>query len=822
MIRSAHTAVLMVMGLLVSACGGDKATEPEIPPTPTPAALEATGTIPESAAAGTALSGPLRVQLLDEEGVPLSGISITWSVVAGGGSLSESASATGANGEASVSWTLGTVAGENEARATLEGLAPVVFKVLGVPGDPATVELLLGDGMAADSLAVGDIGESLQLGARVLDEHDNEITAPVVAWSTSDTAVAVVDTAGLITARGAGSVRITASAGSASREVVILASQKPAKVEIPRDTLQLYAIGDTLRLFAAVRDRNGVLMPSVRVTWRSLDPQVATINANGLVTAAAEGTTTIEARLDTLSARVPVVVTRAPGAIIVTPDSTNIAEGDTVRLAATVKDRNGAVMPDIFVTWRSLDPQVAAVDETGLVTGAAAGTTTIEAKLDTLSVRIPVVVTGAPASILVIPDSANLVEGDTVRLTATIKDRNGAIIQEIKVTWRSLDPQVATVDTTGLVTAAAGGTITIEAKLDSLIARTPVVVTPAPASIIVTPDSVNLAEGGTVRLDATAEDQNGAVLPGVPVTWTSADTTVATVAPDGLVTAKREGSVQITATSGKTSAPVTITVMGKIAFLQHGMLHVMNEDGSDGKYSGVLARSIAWSPDGATIAYHELALSYSHIFVRYADGSVKQLTTGSSRNESPSWSPDGSKIAFHSNRGDGQYRIHVMDADGGDITLVMDSTQSSDFSPVWSPDGSKLVFSRAQWLYTVNADGTDRKRLSTGNGSELEQAWSPDGSTIAFSGRLGTDTKRRIYLIPADGSAAPRPITDDSADARYPSWSPDGSRIVFQSQRAGAAVPQIYVMSADGTGITHITDGTRRSEIPAWRPRPKP
>jgi uncharacterized protein YjdB len=742
--RHSYFAILTATGLLLSGCGSDKATEPEIPPgsTPVPTALEAVGSVPETGAAGSSLSDSLRVQLLDEKGGPLSGIAIEWNVVSGGGSLSTSTATTGANGEASVSWTLGTTAGENEARATLEGLAPVVFKALGVPGDPATVELLLRDGLAADSLSIGDIGESLQLGARVQDEHDNEIAAPVVSWSTSDTTVAVVDTAGLITARGAGSVRITASAGSASREVVILVLRKPAKVEITPDTLQLYAIGDTLRLSAAVRDRNGVLMPSFRVTWRSLDPEIATIDTNGLVTAEAEGTTTIEARLDTLSAKVPVVVTRAPGSISVAPDSAYLAEGDTVRFTATVRDRNAVLMPDA------------------------------------------------------------------------------------RVTWRSLDPQVATVDTTGLVTAVAAGTTNIDAMINGLISRRPVVVVPpVPASILVTPDSARLGEGDTLRLSAIVRDRNRAVIPDAIINWLVADTATATVSPDGLVTAKREGPVQVTATIGDLGALASIQVMGKIAFREGTTgITIMNTDGTGSENSRALGHSLDWSPDGTRFVYHlfQTATSAQIYIRRPPDRFSVALTDGTARDENPSWSPDGSKIAFHSNRGDGQYRIYVMDADGSNPVALMDTTFSGDFDPMWSPDGSKLVFFNYQRLFTVNADGTGRQKLTNKTSSELNPVWSPDGSMIAFDASYSAGAIRRIYLVPADGSSDPVPITDESAHAYHPTWSPDGSQLAFHSQRAGDLFLQIYVMNADGTGVTRLTDGTKSSQGPVWRPRPKP
>jgi TolB protein len=104
----------------------------------------------------------------------------------------------------------------------------------------------------------------------------------------------------------------------------------------------------------------------------------------------------------------------------------------------------------------------------------------------------------------------------------------------------------------------------------------------------------------------------------------------------------------------------------------------------------------------------------------------------------------------------------------------------------------------------MNADGSEQRELTQGDGRNLAHSWSPDGRRIAFS-RLG------VYVINADGTEEQRL----SQDGEQPSWSPDGRKITFERNL------DIYVMNADGSGQRKLTRGADRESQPVWSPAQK-
>src|SRR5690554_4237021 len=66
-------------------------------------------------------------------------------------------------------------------------------------------------------------------------------------------------------------------------------------------TAELEALGDTIRLSAELETSDGLLRPRAKITWRSLDPEIATVSSSGLVRAVAVGTARIEASVSSLA-----------------------------------------------------------------------------------------------------------------------------------------------------------------------------------------------------------------------------------------------------------------------------------------------------------------------------------------------------------------------------------------------------------------------------------------------------------------------------------------------------------------------------------------
>ena len=152
------------------------------------------------------------------------------------------------------------------------------------------------------------------------------------------------------------------------------------------------------------------------------------------------------------------------GAVTVSPATAEVTVGATVQLTATTTDSGGNVLTDRPVTWASADPSVATVDQTGLVSGVSGGPVTITAMSEGQSGTAAVSVPGAlVASVSVIPATATVQVGDTLRLTTLVEDASGNILTGRRVVWATSSPPVATVSASGFVTAVTAGTATITA-----------------------------------------------------------------------------------------------------------------------------------------------------------------------------------------------------------------------------------------------------------------------------------------------------------------------------------------------------------------------
>lgn len=175
------------------------------------------------------------------------------------------------------------------------------------------------------------------------------------------------------------------------------------------------------------------------------------------------------------------------------------------------------------------------------------------------------------------------------------------------------------------------------------------------------------------------------------------------------------------------------------------------------------------------------------------------------------------RLLFTTNR-DGNSEIYSMNADGSDKTRLTNDLLS-DFSATWFPDGKKILFIRgtgvapnADNIWVMNSDGSGPTNL-TNDAAAYHFAISPNGSRIAFStNRSGNFA---IYVMNADGTGQTQ-ITNGAGQDVAPNWSPDGSRLLFVSARDGNR--EIYVMNPDGTGQTRLTVASGNDDETAWSP----
>lgn len=233
-----------------------------------------------------------------------------------------------------------------------------------------------------------------------------------------------------------------------------------------------------------------------------------------------------------------------------------VVEGQTVRidLSASFSDPDGDALTHVATTS---NPAVATVGLSGTelsVTGGAQGAAAVTVTVSdpgglsaTQSFAVEVAVP-APTTVTVAPDTATLTALDqTIRLSAGVRDQIGRPITDAAVVWSSGDTTVATVDTSGVVTAVANGSATIAALSGEVSDTASVAVSQTAGTVEVTPATHTLAAGDTVRLVAAATDDNGHVVEAAAFGWTSSDTAVASVDDMGLVRGVAEGTATITA-----------------------------------------------------------------------------------------------------------------------------------------------------------------------------------------------------------------------------------------------------------------------------------
>jgi uncharacterized protein YjdB len=623
------------------------------------------------------------------------------------------------------------------------------------------------------------IGEKSGLLATAFDRAGNVIPTVRVIWSSNNVAVAKVDNQGTVTGVGGGvaivEAHVGARKGQAAVQVVGAAAQSagvgaqppanppagrpgadasgappsgpdpfagqpagtgPASVlRIEPPTVYLLPSENTRVSPRALKD-DGTPAAPVAVTWKSLRPDIASVDQNGVIVALAPGQGTAQVTsAGGLTATAPIVVQPSDIAIQEAVPVV-MSPGDVDTLHVVVPAQGARVVSPLALQWSAADPAVARVSLTGVVAAVAPGHTTLTVSGLLQSKTVEIVVHKAVEALAVLPTSKSEVPlpiQGSVKFQVQALAADKSVVTEAVMRWTVGDTSLATFDpATGVLTGKKAGrtTLAVKGPGPGLVVTWQVRVIAAGLKLSAT----RLGEplGRKFSLKASFADESGTVIgPATGVTWVSDNPQVATVAEDGTVATVAYGRARVTATApGGRRATTEVFVQGEIvlASSRTGRFQLYAAERSN------LAQLRAVMEDPAVAA-------------------------------DPAFSPDGSRIAFTSTR-DGQPEVYIMDADGNGVS-----------------------------------------RLTNSPGLDGDASFTADGQAVVFhSQRTG---HRQIFVQPITSSDAVQ-LTQEPADNSQPSMSPDGEVVAFVSNRDGNN--HIWLMGKDGSNQRALTKGQQSKE----------
>ena len=328
-----------------------------------------------------------------------------------------------------------------------------------------------------------------------------------ITWMSSNPSIATVSSNGVVTGKKAGTVTITAKAFGKSVTKSIKVVEPSLKVT---GSTSLYR-GKTTTLKATTSY-------STKVTWKSSKPSIATVSSSGVVTGKKAGTVYIYANAYGKSVKYKLTI-KEP-ALKLNKSSSSIYKGKTTTLKATTSYRTK-------VTWKSSNSSIATVSSTGVVTGKKAGTAYIYANAYGKSVKCKVTVKNP--TITLNKSKATAYAGKSYTLKATTSYRT-------KISWKSSNTKIATVDSKGMVKLKKAGKVTISAT--AFGKKVNCVLTVKNPTLKVSKASVSIYRKKSYTVKAIA-------VPGGKVSWSSSNKAIATVSSSGKITGMKKGTAYV-------------------------------------------------------------------------------------------------------------------------------------------------------------------------------------------------------------------------------------------------------------------------------------
>lgn len=328
----------------------------------------------------------------------------------------------------------------------------------------------------------------------------------------------------------------------------------PATVSLP--------IQRTTQLSVSVLPSNAA---DKSVTWSSSAPSVCSVSSTGFVTSLAYGNAVITARSNdggfTSSSQITVPSpsqTISVNSIAISPSTINLSVNQTYQINPTFTPVNAT---NKSVTWTSSNVAVATVSTSGLVTVRQSGTAVITVRTvdGGKSATLTVTAVVSVSSISITPTAINLPINQTYQVNAVVLPANAANKQ---ITWSSSNSTVASVTSSGVVTARQTGTSVVKAttvdggKTSFIVVS---VYVPVVSVNITSPSTINLTLNQTYQINYAINPTNAS---NKAVSWASSKSNIAAVSASGLITAKTIGTCVITVKSvdGNKTSSCTVNV----------------------------------------------------------------------------------------------------------------------------------------------------------------------------------------------------------------------------------------------------------------------
>jgi len=457
-----------------------------------------------------------------------------------------------------------------------------------------------------------------------LDARGHPVSGVPISWASEAGTIALVSPAGRVRAVDNGTTRILAQSGALRDTVTTIVEQQAKSVVIRPDPVPaIVALGDQVSLAASATDSLGfvVAVPNKSPGWATLDPTIATVDRNGLVTGVGVGRGRIVAVIDAARDTIAVDVGDLAASIVIQPPSATLASlKDTLLLSATVRNSRGNLIQNPVITWRASDPAITRVDSVPrpLAVAVGVGTVRIIAVSGSVADTTLVTVTNAPVSLNITPVADTLTSiWDSLPVPVVILNARGDTLASTSAQWTSDAPAVGTVTGSGLVVARDTGLTVVRAKYpvapgDTLRDSIAIRVFNLPTSVVLSDDRDTLtAVGQSLTYGGAVRNARGNPIAGYAIAWSSTNPAAVSVSSGGVVTATGFGSAFLIGQAGGFADTVIDVVVNPTRLIVDNAVTISPRFGTRKRPYARISDAVAAAELDDTVWVRKGAASYS-------------------------------------------------------------------------------------------------------------------------------------------------------------------------------------------------------------------